>query len=60
MRSDSRLSLSLGVQKTFWFDSPWLSEINLQLDLMRRDTDSNDPYYDATSHTVTTGIQIDF
>ena len=59
-RSDTRLSLSLGMQKTFWLDNPWLSEINLQLDLMRRDTDSNDPYYDAASHTVTTGIQIEF
>jgi hypothetical protein len=59
-RSDTRLSLNLGVQKTFWLDNPWLSEISLQLDLMRRDADSNDPYYDAASHTVTTGIQIGF
>ena len=61
MRSDTRLSLNLGVQKTIWFDdNPWLSEINVQLDLVRRDTDSNDPYYDAASHTVTTGLQIGF
>ncbi len=59
-RSDRRLSLRLGLQKTFWLENDWLSEIIVDLDVVRRDVDSNDPYYDAVSHTVTAGIQFGF
>jgi hypothetical protein len=59
-RSDTRWQLSLGARKTFWLDRSWPTEIVVDLNLSRRDVDSNDPYYDATSHVFTTGVQLGF
>ncbi|NKB68489.1 MAG: hypothetical protein GKR89_15620 [Candidatus Latescibacteria bacterium] len=59
-RRDRINSFSLGLQRPFyplWLDE---REVNLELEWLYRDVDSNDKYYSAQAQTFTLGVQVGF
>ena len=59
-RQDTRKSLGLAAEKSFYVDQGWVREIQVQLEWLYRRIDSNDPYYRTDVQVYSTGIQIDF
>jgi hypothetical protein len=59
-REDTRNTLALTTEKTFYLEEGRVREIRLQLEWLYRDIQSNDAYYQTDSQVYSTGVQIDF
>ena len=59
-RQDTRRSASLGLVKTFYMEGGWAREVDVEFEWLYRNTQSNDPYYDAAGQMFSTGVQIGF
>lgn len=58
--SETRRSASLGINRTYYPENSRIQRVDIEIEWLYRDIDSNDAFYDATARSYIVGIELGF